>query len=253
MLLKDKIAIITGGGRGIGRAYSLRFADEGAKVVIADILLENAQKVADETGARGKTALAVRTDVADEASVLEMAKKAVEKFGTIDILVNNAAIYYGIGWRAWDSWKKEDWDRMFAVNVTGSWLCAKAVAPYMIARKKGKIINISSTTFEHGLPGYLPYTCSKGAIVALTRTLAMALGRYNINVNCIVPGYTMSEASKEMPGVTPQGTEAIVKIRAIRREEQPEDLVGAAIFLASPDSDFIAGQSLIVDGGAAFL
>ncbi len=252
MRLKDKVAIITGAGRGIGRAYALRFAEEGARVVVAEIILENAQKVAREIEARGGTALALRTDVADEASVLEMAGKTVEKFGTIDILVNNAAIYYGIGWKRWDSWTKAEWDRMFAVNVTGSWMCARAVVPHMIAKKKGKIINVSSTTFQHGLPGYMPYTCSKGAIVALTRTLAVALGRYNINVNCIAPGYTMSEASREMPGITAEGAEGVVKIRALRREEQPEDLVGAAIFLASGDSDFITGQNILVDGGAVF-
>lgn len=253
MRLKDKVAIITGAGRGIGRAYALGFAEEGAGVVVAEIVLENARKVAREIEAKGGAALALRTDVADEASVLEMAEKTVEKFGTIDILVNNAAIYYGLGVRSWDSWSMAEWDNVLRVNVTGSWLCAKAAVPHMIAKKKGKIINISSSTFQHGFPAHLPYTCSKGAIVALTRTLAVALGRYNINVNCILPGYTASEASKEMPGVTDKLAQGAVMTRALRREEQPEDLVGAAIFLASEDSDFITGQSLIVDGGAAFL
>ena len=252
MRLKDKVAIITGAGRGIGRAYALGFAEEGARIVVAEIILENAQKVAKEIEAKGGTALALRTDVGDEASVLELAEKTVERFGTIDILVNNAAIYYGMGWRPWDSWTKAEWDKILAVNVTGSWLCAKAVAPHMIAKNKGKIINISSTTFQHGFPAHLPYTCSKAAIVALTRTLAFALGRYNINVNCILPGYTMSEASREMPGATAKGMEWVVGLRCLRREEQPEDLVGAAIFLASEESDFITGQGIIVDGGAIF-
>ena len=122
----------------------------------------------------------------------------------------------------------------------------------MIDKKKGKIINIASSTLHHGFPAHLPYTCSKGGVLALTRTLAVSLGKYNINVNCIHPGYTLSEASKEMPGVTEKGIEVAAKLRAIRRDEQPEDMVGTAIFLASEDSDFITGQSIIVDGGSAF-
>jgi 3-oxoacyl-[acyl-carrier protein] reductase len=252
MSLKDNVAIITGAGQGIGRAYALGFAENGAKVVVADIVLENAEKVVNEIEVQGGTALALRTDVSDEASANEMADKTLEKFGAVDILVNNAAVYSGIGWRAWDSWKKEEWDRMFAVNVTGSWLCAKAVGPHMVSKKKGKIINISSSTVQHGMPGFVPYTCTKAALVALTRTLAASLGRYNINVNCIVPGFTMSEASREMPGISSEGAKGSVNVRAIRREERPEDLVGTALFLASEGSDFITGQSIIVDGGAVF-
>ncbi len=166
--------------------------------------------------------------------------------------MNNAAIYFGLGIRPWDSWSKAEWDNILGVNVTGSWLCAKAVVPAMIDKKKGKILNISSTTIHHGFPGHLPYTSSKGAVVAMTRSMAVALGRHNINVNCILPGYTESEASTEMPGVTEQGMEVAIKIRALRRPEEPEDLVGAAIFLASEYSDFITGQSIVVDGGAFF-
>ncbi len=249
MKLKDKVAIVTGGGRGIGRAYALRFADEGAKVVIADITFENAQKVADEIKAKGGEALALHTDVSSGASTIEMAKKTVEQFGKIDILMNNAAIYYGIGMKRWDSWVPEDWDRMFAVNVKGSWLCLKAVVPHMITQGKGKIINIASGTMDSGFHGLLPYSCSKGAVVVLTKAMARALGRHNINVNCISPGYTMSEASVEMPDKAPKGDEMAMQGRCFRREEQPDDLVGTAVFLASEDSDFITGQTIAVDGG----
>lgn len=248
MKLKDKVAIITGAGRGIGRAYALRLADEGAKVVIPEIVFEKAQKVVQEIEANGGEGLAFRTDVSDETSTVEMAKKTIEHFGEIDILINNAAIYYGVGFKPWDSWTTEEWDRMFAVNVLGSWLCIKAVAPYMIAQGKGKIINIASGTVDMGFPQILPYTCSKGAIIALTKALARALGRYGINVNCISPGYTLSEASLEMPGKV-AGHEKAILSRCFRRQEYPEDLVGTAVFLASEDSAFITGQTISVDGG----
>ena len=248
MKLKDKVAIITGGGRGIGHAYALRFADEGAKVVIPDIILGNAQKVAQEIEANGGEGLAFETDVPDETSTIEMAKKTIEHFGKIDILINNAAIYYGLGFKRWDSWTTEYWDRVFAVNVRGTWLSIKAVAPYMIAQGNGKIINIASGTVDIGFPHILPYTASKGAIMALTKALARALGRYGINVNCISPGYTLSEASLEMPGKVAKDEEAILS-RCFRRQEYPEDLVGTAVFLASEDSAFITGQTIAVDGG----
>ena len=248
MKLKDKVAIVTGGGQGIGRAYSLRFSDEGAKVVIADIIFENAQKVAEEIKAKGGETIAVQGDVSSEMSTIELAKKTVESFGRIDILMNNAAIYYGIGARPWNGWTVEDWDRMFAVNVRGSWLCAKAVFPQMKAQGKGKIINIGSAAADAGMDQILAYICSKGAVATLTRGLARALGRYSINVNCILPGFTLSEASKEMLG---KGNLDDVQIRrrCLRRAEYPEDLVGTAVFLASEDSDFMTGQAITVDGG----
>ncbi len=251
MKLKDKVAIVTGGGRGIGRAYALRFADEGARVAIADIIFDNARKVADEIKAKGGEALALETDITSEASTTEMAHKTLERFGKIDILLNNAAIFYGIGGRSWDAWSTEDWDRMFAVNVRGGWLCAKAVFPQMKAQGKGKIVNVASSTADTGLPVLLPYTCSKGAVMTLTRSLARALGRYNINVNCISPGYTLSEASLNMPGRTPEADEAMIRGRCFRRQQHPEDLVGTAVFLASDDADFITGQVITVDGGEA--
>jgi len=249
-VLKDKVAIITGGGRGIGKEYALRFADEGAKVVIAEINLENAQNVTREIEAKGGESLAVETDVSNESSTQEMAKKTVERFGRIDILINNAAFFYGIGVKLWDDWTMEEWNRSLAVNVVGSWLCVKAVVPHMRTQGKGKIINIASGTFDMGLDAHLPYTCTKGAVVGLTRCLARALGRYNINVNSISPGLTLSEAIMEMPG-QPEGM--VERLHTcLRRKEYPEDLPGTAVFLASEDSDFVTGQTIAVDGGDVF-
>ena len=249
MKLKDKVAIITGAGQGIGRVYALRFADEGAKVVSVDINAEKAQRVAGEIEAKRGEALAIHTDISSEASTAEMAEKTIARFGKIDILVNNAALYYGVGVKRWDASTPEEWDRIFSVNVKGPWLCVKAVAPQMIAQGKGKVINIASTTADTGFHGLLPYACSKGAVITLTKALARALGRHNINVNCISPGYTLTEASVEMPGKRPGADEAFLPSRCFRRPEQPEDLVGLAVFLASEDSDFITGQTIIVDGG----
>ncbi len=251
MRLADRVAIVTGGGRGIGRAYALGFAAEGAKVVIADIILDNARNVAGEIEAKGGVALAVHTDVSSEAGTAEMARTAVEKFGKIDILMNNAAVFYGLEVKSWDAWSPKDWERMFAVNVTGSWLCARAVVPHMIAAKKGKIINISSTTADTGLYQIIHYACSKGAVVTLTRCLARALGKHNINVNCICPGYTIDEATLLALGGKEDAADRSIQGRAIRRREYPADLVGTAVYLASADSDFVTGQAIAVDGGEA--
>jgi 3-oxoacyl-[acyl-carrier protein] reductase len=249
MKLAGKVAIVTGAGRGIGRAYALRFSEEGAKIVVVDILTENARKVADEIIAKGGKAIPIGTDVSNPASTEQMAKKTADEFGKIDILLNNAAIFYGLGARKWDSWQPEDWDRIFSVNVKGTWLCMKAVVPYMISQSKGKIINISSSTTQMGTPVILPYTCSKGAVSVMTTCMAKALGEHNINVNCISPGYTMTPATLEWPGRTAEMDESLIKERCFRRAEQPEDLVGTAVFLASEDSDFITGEIIKVDGG----
>jgi 3-oxoacyl-[acyl-carrier protein] reductase len=249
MRLKGKVAIITGAGRGIGRAYALRFAAEGAKVTVADIIWENARKVAEEIKNKGGEALPLGTDVSSESSTQEMAQKTVEQYGRIDILLNNAAIFYGLGTRKWDSWTSEEWDRILTVNIKGTWLCIKAVVPHMISQSKGKIINISSSTTEKGTTVLIPYTSSKGAVSVLTTCMAKALGQYNITVNCISPGYTITPATIEMPGRFEGMDEMLIKDRCIRRAEQPEDLVGTAVFLASEDSDFVTGEIIKVDGG----
>ncbi len=249
MKLKNKVAIITGGGQGIGEEYALGFAREGAKVVVADINIANAEKVAAEIRKNKGEALAVHVDVSSESETMAMAKKVIGTFGKIDILVNNAAIYYGLSMKPFDVWTVDEWDRMFAVNVKGAWLCAKAVVPHMVTQGKGKILNISSGTFQLGFAYLLPYVAGKGAIVAITRCLARELGEKGINVNCIAPGFTMSEASKKMASEAKGMAETVVGMQCIKRGEQTTDLVGAAVFLSSGDADFITGQTLLVDGG----
>lgn len=249
MRLKDKVAIITGAGQGIGRAYALRFAQEGAKVVIAEINFGNAQAVAKEIEDLGKEAMAIKTDVAKEKDTQLMAQETIKKFGRIDILINNAAVYFGIGMKPFSSITVEEWDRLFAVNVKGVWLCIQAVAPQMKKQGKGKIINISSGTWLAGIPLVLHYATSKAAVVGLTRCISKELGEFNINVNCIIPGFTLTEASKTMSGAPLGMEEGIAFFTALGRSEQPDDLVGTAVFLANEDSDFITGQSINVDGG----
>lgn len=249
MRLDGKVVLITGGGQGLGREYALGFGKEGAKVVVADINYENAQKVIKEIVAKGGKGIAVHVDVSSVSDTNAMAIKAMESFGQIDVLVNNAAIYSGLQPKPFDLWSIEEWDRMFAVNVKGMWLCAKAVVPHMLTKGKGKIINISSATFNAGFPYLLPYVASKGATVAITRCLARELGDRGINVNCIAPGFTMSEASKGMASASEGLVNNVIAMQCLKRSEEPEDLVGAAIFLASDDSNFVTGQTILVDGG----
>lgn len=249
MVLKDKVAIVTGGGQGIGRAYAHRYCQEGAKVVIAEINIDKAKEVEKELIDMGGEALAVKVDVSKEKDTKMMAEKTVERFGKIDILMNNAAIYYGVGMKPFDVITEEEWDNMFKVNVKGIWLCIKAVTPHMKKQKKGKIINISSGTWLAGIPMLLHYVTTKAAVVGLTRAISRELGESGINVNAISPGFTMSEASIAMPG-KPEGMGDMIAMQtALGRSEEPEDLVGAAVFLASDDSDFITGQLINVDGG----
>ena len=252
-VLKDKVAVITGGGRGIGRAFALRFAEEGAKLVLPDISLERAEDAVKDIQAKGGQAMAIHTDVSDETATQKMADKVLQKYGKADILINNAAIWYGLNITPWDSWKPEDWDRIFSVNVKGTWLCCKAVVPLMVKASKGKIINIASNVAR--VPAaqvFLPYACSKGAVYTLTHALARALGPSGINVNAIAPGYTASEAS-----LTQRDSESTFKLAAseqsISKRLQPSDLVDTAVFLASSGSDMITGQVIFVDGGTIML
>jgi len=249
MRLQDKVAIITGGGRGIGRAFALTFAQEGAKVVVTQRTTTEIEGTVSEIKASGGNALAVTMDIRDPEQVNKMIQRAADEFGGIDILINNAGFYGGLGHKRWDDWSLEEWRASWDINVVGGWLCAKGVVPYMRERGKGKIVNISSVTFHMGYPGQLPYTCTKAAIIALTRGMARSLGRYLINVNAIAVGYTMTEASANMPGRDAEGDKVLIAKRCIRREEQPEDLVGTGVFLVSDDSDFISGQTIVVDGG----
>ena len=248
--LAGKVAIVTGGGHGIGKAYALGLAREGAKVVVAEIDAIAADAVAADLKRQGFEAIAVRTDVADRASAEAMAKRAVEAFGRIDILVNNAAIFATVPMSRspFDEIEIEEWDRMMAVNLRGMWLASRAAVPHMRKRGYGKIINISSGTAIRGSASRIHYVTSKAGILGFTKTLAMEVGKDNICVNCIAPGSTLSEENPDEALV--KYRQAAASTRALQRLQTPEDLVGAIAFFASPDSDFITGQTLVVDGGA---
>lgn len=249
--LKDKVAIVTGAAHGIGQAYALGLAGEGAKVVVADIDEVAAETVCRQIRERGQAALALKVDVSHSESTQQMASRTVEHFGRIDILINNAAVFARVPLFEGPFWEisEAEWDKVMAVNLKGTFLCIKAVLSYMRSQGKGKIINISSVTTFVGFPVYPHYVASKAGIIGLTRSLARAVGDFGINVNCIAPGATLTEVLQDTPYV-----DLLAQVnaqRSIKRTEVPEDLVGAAIFLASEDSDFITGQTLVVDGGRA--
>lgn len=250
MRLQDQVAIITGGGQGLGRAFALAFAGEGARVVIAERNEERGAAVAAEIEASGGQALALATDVASEASTQAMAAAALERWGRIDILLNNAAIFSTIKMRPFDQIPVQEWDDLMAVNVRGVWLCCKAVAPAMRQQGRGKIINIASVVFDLGRANYLHYVASKGAVIGITRGVASELGDYGVNVNAISPSSTQTEVPRET--VTREGAMAFAQTQTLKRVQAPADLVGTAIFLASSDSDFITGQTLNVDGGLRY-
>ena len=249
--LEGRVAIVTGGGLGIGISYSLSLAREGAKVVAADIAYEAAQRIAAKINASGGEGLAVATDVSDEKSTVEMARKAHDKFGRIDILVNNAALSSEVSAhrKPWDQVTLAEWDRVMAVNTRGPWLCAKAVVPYMKTQGKGKIINISSATIFTGvrLGGMIHYVTSKGGVMAFTRALARELGEHHINVNTMTLGFVETDTMKTI--ISPEARASLVTPRCLKRAEVPEDLTGTLVFLASDDSDFITGQIVNIDGG----
>ena len=248
--LNGKVAIVTGAAQGIGATYAKALANEGAQVVLTDI--HDCKSVANEiTGTyQGSETLTLITDVSDEKSTQEMAEKTLARFGNIDILVNNAAIFGALIPGRFEDIDVAEWDRLMAVNVKGSWLCTKAVSPTMRRNGYGKIINIASGTLYKGTPGLLHYVSSKGAIIAMTRVLSRELGEDGICVNTISPGLTMSENVLNSENWM-AGRDTNKETRALKRYQTPEDLVGALIFLASEESDFMTGQSMVVDGGSA--
>ena len=245
MQLKDKVAIVTGSAHGIGRAYALGMASEGAKLVIADVDSEAAEGVAGEIEAKGGKATWMRVDVSSEESTMQMAKKTMEHFGRIDILVNNAAAYADLEYKPYDQISVQEWDRVMAINLRGPFLCAKAVLPHMKTQGKGTIINISSGTVYSGVKGRIHYTCSKAGVLGFTRALAREVGEFGIRVNTVSPGLTYTGRSKAAKDFCEQAAQR----RCLKRMEVPEDLVGTVIFLSSDASDFITGQSILVDGG----
>jgi 3-oxoacyl-[acyl-carrier protein] reductase len=247
--LANKVAIVTGGGHGIGRAYAIRLAQEGAKVVVAEIDFGAATRVCEDIKALGLEALAIKTDVIDPKSLDGMVEQTLKAYGRIDILVNNAAIFATIPMSRlpFDQISVDEWDRMMSVNVKGTWLASCAVLPQMRLQQYGKIINISSSTAIKGSPSRIHYVTSKAGIIGFTKTLANEVGKDNICVNCVAPGSTLSEENPDEGILKMRGDAA--NTRALKRVQTPDDLTGAVVFFAGSDSDFITGQTLVVDGG----
>jgi NAD(P)-dependent dehydrogenase (short-subunit alcohol dehydrogenase family) len=249
MRLKDAVVIMTGGAVGIGRVYARRLLSEGARVVVADVVDPlTAVRELESLGA----VMGVRTDVTSREDVEALVTATVSRFGRVDVLVNNAALAAAIRLKPCDEIPESEWDRVMAVNVKGPWLCVRAVAPHMKRARRGKIINIASTLAFRGAPMMAHYIASKGAVVALTRALARELGEFGIAVNSIAPGLTLSDTMKTAPQTAGQ-TPMAVAGRSFKRDQTPEDLEGALVFLASSDSDFMTGQTLVVDGGSVFV
>ncbi len=250
--LGGRVAIITGGAHGIGKAYAQRLSDEGANVVIADIDGPASEVTAETISSLSSApkAIGFKVDVANEESLASMVKKTMEAFGRIDILINNAAVFatIPISRLPFDEISVDEWDRLMAVNLKGAWLAVRAVAPVMKAQEYGKIINIASGTAFKGTGGRIHYVTSKAGILGFTRSLANDLGAFNITVNCVAPGSTLSE--EKAPDDIKKRREGKASARPLSRLQVPEDLVGAMAFFCSGDSDFITGQTLVVDGGA---
>lgn len=248
--LEGRVAIITGGAGGIGRAYCLGLAEEGATVVSADVAVS--EETVDLVRSAGGVADHVMTDVSDKASTEEMARFTVERFGRIDILVNNAGYFVTLKRGPWYEIPVDEWDKAFDINVRGVWLCCLAVWPHMKDQGYGKIINITSNVIYRGVPNFLHYSASKSALVGLTRSLAREVGEHGIAVNAVAPEYIPS--SPQLTAVNPPNqNEMVVQQRIFKRTQLPEDMVGTVVFLAGPGSDFITGQSILVNGGSCFL
>lgn len=247
----DRVVIITGAGQGIGRDYAHAFAEAGAIPIIAEINGQNAHKVTGEIEAKGGKALAVETDVTSEKSVEAMVAQTLDAYGRVDVLINNAALFAVLARRPFEEIAVDEWNRVMQVNITGSYLCARAVSPTMRAAKQGRIINIASGTVPQGNPYLMHYVTSKSAIIGMTRVMAREMGDDNINVNAVLPGYTETEV--DHASMNPEGHEAIQSKRILKRKETPDDLIGTLLFLSSPASSFITGQSIACCGGEVML
>lgn len=249
--LADRVAVVTGGGHGIGRAYARRLAEDGAAVVVAEIDADAGKQTAEQIVDAGGRALAVATDVSDAGSLAAMVDAATAEFGGIDILVNNAAVFASIpiSRSMFDEIDPAEWDLVLRVNLTGTWLACRAVVPVMRRAGYGKIINISSDTAFKGVRGRAHYVATKAGVVGLTRVLAHELGADGIRVNCLAPGSTLSEESVDDELLETKRRKA--QAQALPDVLTPEDMVGTLCFLASPDSDSVTGQTLLVNKGAA--
>jgi NAD(P)-dependent dehydrogenase (short-subunit alcohol dehydrogenase family) len=244
--LAGKVAIVTGASQGIGNAIAKGLAAEGARIVIADL------SRAEEAAREFEDGLGLTVDVADEAQVEGMAREAVERCGGIDILVNNAGLYASLKMRPFTEIPVDEWRQVMDVNVLSMFLTTRAVVPHMREHGGGRVVNISSGTPFRGVPFLLHYVTSKGAIVALTRALAKELGRDDILVNCVAPGFTMTEGVRENPEVIEALRDVSISARTLQRDQEPEDIVGAVVFLCGPGAGFVTGQTIVIDGGQYF-
>lgn len=255
--LRDRVALITGAGgtNSIGRSIALRFAAEGAKVGVLDIDGPSAEKVVEEIKREGGEALALTCDITSEEQCKAAARLLADAYGgKIDILVNNAAAFRGVmskqPWKRFYEWTVEEWDYALDVNLRGMWFCARAVYPYMKPQGYGKIINMTSATFWEGVAGFIHYVSSKGGIIGFTRALARELGPDGIRVNAIAPGCTRTEANLEQLATAPEHWEEVRRGQCLpQRNLEADDIAGTAFFLASPDSDWVTGQTILVDAG----
>jgi len=243
--LDGQVAIVTGAAQGIGRKIAEGLAGVGARVVVADV--QAADEVANSLGG-----MAVAVDVSDQAGCERMAQATIDSYGRIDVLVNNAGIWSSLEPTPFDHLSVDEWKRVFDVNVLGMYLATRAVAPFMRQAGRGRIINLSSGTPYKGVPFFLHYVTSKGAVIAMTRALAKELGADNVLVNTIAPGFTLSDGVLHNPVQLEQLQDVSAKARVLVRDQYPEDIVGAVLFFAGEESSFITGQSLVVDGGAHF-
>ena len=244
--MDGKVAIVTGAAQGIGRAIADGLAAAGARIVVADL------HGADEAAAAFEGGIGITADVANEDDVQRLVDEVVERCGTVDILVNNAGLYASLEMRSFEQIPLEEWRKVMDVNVASMFLTCRAVVPVMRANGGGKIVNISSGTPFRGVPFLLHYVTSKGAIVALTRALAKELGKDKVLVNCVAPGFTMSAGVAAHPEVVEKLRDVSISARTLQRDQVPEDVVGAVVFLCGPGSDFITGQSIVIDGGQTF-
>lgn len=251
MSTENRVAIVTGGASGIGFAFSQGLAETGYAVLIADI--RGSAEAAAKLVEAGHKAIGVAVDVTSVADTENMAKQAVDAFGRLDVLINNAGLFTTLALKPFEQIEVAEWMKVMEVNTLGPFLCAKAVMPMFRAAGAGRIINVASTSPIKGTPNMQHYTASKGAVIAFTRSLARELGAANVTVNAIAPGFTLSEGVLASGMENVMGDAARRTSRSIQRDQLPQDLVGAAIFLASEGASFITGQTVAVDGGGVFL
>ncbi|MBP1153759.1 MULTISPECIES: 3-oxoacyl-ACP reductase family protein [unclassified Paenibacillus] len=249
MILKDRVAVITGSGQGLGKAYAKTLAEHGAKVVIAEINAEKAESVAQELRDQHLEAISVQVDVSNEESTKRMADEVIKQWGKVDILINNAAYFSTIQMKPFEEISIEEWDRAMAINLRGAFLSCRAIVPHMKQRRSGTIVNVTSATVLEGRPYYLHYVTSKAGIIGFTRALAREIGEFGINVNTLSPGLTLTDVPRTT--INDAAIKGAISRQSIRRSGVSEDMSGVILFLVSDQAKFVSGQMLNVDGGSS--